>query len=913
MMIRIGMAAAEADPHLAEAAKEGNVTDLLQTLEKKKAKRARNWLGDDADDAFACDWRHAVLLCRALSREDGALADYFTAFIISCILVAGVLVGLQTYPSLAEAPAVLGVDALILAIFVVECGVKIVAEDREPWRYWTGPERAWNNFDFVVVVLCLPGVKDVVGGNVSFLRMARLARVAKILKKVPQLQMIAMGLVGGLASIGWITMLLFLVFYMYAIFGVFTFRANDPANFRSLPVAMLTLFRAATLEDWTELMYVNIYGCERYSYGLYESWPAGGAAAWDAHPLTARAPKPLYRCKAPESFPLLSPIYWLSFILLASLVMLSLFIGAITMSMTESMTEMKAERDEQRKLRSVEKQAAALARMQADGAAGGAADAPLTAKELEQKQHDDELRQIMADVIGEDAEEKRRKQARALAMLGSPVKPDSGGAASAGPALSPAELATLRYTQLAARCRWLTTHETFVNFVTVVIVAAGVQVGVQTDRGLMKDPSAVAVLGAIDTAIVVVFASEVVLKLAAEEFEPQNYFRSSWNTFDFVIVVGGFTPAGGPMITMLRLLRLLRVLKLLKSLPQLAMLVNALLKGFSSIGFIGLILLLCYYVFAIVAIELFRENDPWHFGSLHVAMLTLFRVSTLEDWTDVMYINIYGCDRYGYDDAMGCDPRSAHASGALSAVFFIVFVLIASFTLLMLFVGVICTAMDESQTEQKAEAAREARMRELAGEHALEEGEIVKMRHAFTLLDLDGSGQISEDELREGLRIAGMTIADAEVKKIMSQIDENASGYIDEVEFVSFLVIMRDRRGKRKKHRRLFAIAARRILDGTIRPSREDRCVLQVLDEGIPDSEVLAVEPSPNSSSLSSARPDRKVLELDTSGAPAFGVGDDLKIDDAEDSPLSGILRSAGLSPVRQREPASPASRKYEV
>ena len=115
---------------------------------------------------------------------------------------------------------------------------------------------------------------------------------------------------------------------------------------------------------------------------------------------------------------------------------------------------MKAERDEQRKLRSVEKQAAALARMQADGAAGGAADAPLTAKELEQKQHDDELRQIMADVIGEDAEEKRRKQARALAMLGSPVKPDSGGAASAGPALSPAELGS----PLLSTQQWLAEH-----------------------------------------------------------------------------------------------------------------------------------------------------------------------------------------------------------------------------------------------------------------------------------------------------------------------------------------------------------------------------------------------------------------------------------------------------------------------
>ena len=88
------------------------------------------------------------------------------------------------------------------------------------------------------------------------------------------------------------------------------------------------------------------------------------------------------------------------------------------MSMTESMTEMKAERDEQRKLRSVEKQAAALARMQGGGDDRADADAPLTAKELEQQQHDEELRQIMGDVIGEDAEAKRQKQERTLAILG---------------------------------------------------------------------------------------------------------------------------------------------------------------------------------------------------------------------------------------------------------------------------------------------------------------------------------------------------------------------------------------------------------------------------------------------------------------------------------------------------------------
>ena len=59
-----------------------------------------------------------------------------------------------------------------------------------------------------------------------------------------------------------------------------------------------------------------------------------------------------------------------------------------------------------------------------------------------------------------------------------------------------------------------------------------------------------------------------------------------------------------------------------------------------------LLLLLVFYLFAIGGIEFFRQNDPWHFGNVGLAMLTLFRMATLEDWTDVMYINIYGCDRY---------------------------------------------------------------------------------------------------------------------------------------------------------------------------------------------------------------------------------------------------------------------------
>ena len=116
-----------------------------------------------------------------------------------------------------------GIDEFILYVFTVECLVKIFAEGMNPIRYFTGPERNWNNFDFVVVILCYPFAKPLTGGNAAVLRLMRLARLMKILKKIPQLQMIVMGLVGGLSSIGYIVILLLLVFYLYAIVGVMYF------------------------------------------------------------------------------------------------------------------------------------------------------------------------------------------------------------------------------------------------------------------------------------------------------------------------------------------------------------------------------------------------------------------------------------------------------------------------------------------------------------------------------------------------------------------------------------------------------------------------------------------------------------------------------------------------------------------
>ena len=150
-------------------------------------------------------------------------------------------------------------------------------------------------------------------------------------------------------------------------------------------------------------------------------------------------------------------------------------------------------------------------------------------------------------------------------------------------------------------------------------------------------------------------------------------------------------------MTVLRLLRLLRVLKLVKALPKLQILVSALLKSIPSMGYVTLLLFLLFYVYAVSAVFLFGHNDPLHFGDLETAMLSLFRVVTLEDWTDIMYINMYGCDRYGYTAKSIVACTNPEANPLLASLFFVSFVLIGTMIILNLFIGVIMTGMEEAQ------------------------------------------------------------------------------------------------------------------------------------------------------------------------------------------------------------------------
>jgi voltage-gated sodium channel len=243
--------------------------------------------------------------------------------------------------------------------------------------------------------------------------------------------------------------------------------------------------------------------------------------------------------------------------------------------------------------------------------------------------------------------------------------------------------------------RQISTHRWFQNFITFVIVLASILVGVETYPEMEKRYHAL--LHVLDIAIITIFTIEVAIKIGAEGTKPWRYFKDAWNVFDFVIVTACFLPFDNQYITVLRLIRLLRVLRLLRAFPKLQILVGAIFKSLPSMGYVSLLMALLFYVYAIAGVLLFGKNDPAHFGNLNSSLLSLFQVVTLEGWADILYTQLYGCDKFSNEafKQLCTQPQAV----SIAPLYFISFVLIGTFVMLNLFIGVILTGMEEARHE----------------------------------------------------------------------------------------------------------------------------------------------------------------------------------------------------------------------
>ncbi|MCP4755830.1 MAG: ion transporter [Proteobacteria bacterium] len=236
----------------------------------------------------------------------------------------------------------------------------------------------------------------------------------------------------------------------------------------------------------------------------------------------------------------------------------------------------------------------------------------------------------------------------------------------------------------------------FRGFILACIIVSSIMIGFETYPAISR------IYGdTIDfthRAILWIFLFELVVRIIAYGKRPWRFFFDGWNIFDFFIIAVCFLPFNAAYASIFRILRLLRTLRLISLSRELQNIVATMIRIIPSIGYISLIMCLYFYIFGILATYNYQKNDPVHFGDLHTSVLTLFRVVTLEDWTDVMYIQMYGCDKYGYGDNMDrcTHPESSPLGGAL---FFVIFVIGGSMIIINLFVAAAVDGMNESKME----------------------------------------------------------------------------------------------------------------------------------------------------------------------------------------------------------------------
>ena len=184
-------------------------------------------------------------LCRKLVEARG-----FEYGIIGVIIANSILLGLETSSTLEREFGhwmLLG-NQVALGIFIAEAVLKITAAAPRVGNYFRD---GWNLFDFLIIVFALV---PATGQFAMIARLARLLRVLRLISAVKELRLIVSALVRSIPSVGHVMMLMSIIVYIYAIVGYHLFNQHDPDNWRTLGIALLTLFNIITLEGWTEVM-----------------------------------------------------------------------------------------------------------------------------------------------------------------------------------------------------------------------------------------------------------------------------------------------------------------------------------------------------------------------------------------------------------------------------------------------------------------------------------------------------------------------------------------------------------------------------------------------------------------------------------------------------------------------------------
>ena len=221
-------------------------------------------------------------------------------------------------------------------------------------------------------------------------------------------------------------------------------------------------------------------------------------------------------------------------------------------------------------------------------------------------------------------------------------------------------------------------NRAFEFFVITVIIISALEIVAKTYD--LSDTS-IDITKYLDVFITVFFLFEILVRFIAEE-NKKDFFKSGWNIFDTLVVVISLAPINeSEMALLARLIRIFRVLRMVSIIPELRILINSLLIALPRLGYVVLLMFIIFYIYAAVGSYLFSEINPVLWGNIAISMLTLFRVMTFEDWTDIQY------------ETMEVYP--------MSWIFYMSFIFFTAFAFLNMVIGIVVGVMDEEHSKER--------------------------------------------------------------------------------------------------------------------------------------------------------------------------------------------------------------------
>lgn len=220
-------------------------------------------------------------------------------------------------------------------------------------------------------------------------------------------------------------------------------------------------------------------------------------------------------------------------------------------------------------------------------------------------------------------------------------------------------------------------NKTFELFVVGVIIFSALVIGVKT---YPLPETFLQLIIILDWMITLIFLFEIAIRFLAEPLK-RNFFKSGWNIFDTTIVIVSLIPIEDSELAIIgRLIRIFRVLRMISIIPELRMLLNSLLKALPRLGYVALLMFIIFYIYAAIGTTFFANINTALWGDIARSLLTLFRVMTFEDWTDVMY------------ETMEVYP--------FSWAFYLTFIFFTAFAFLNMIIGIVVNVLEEEHREQ---------------------------------------------------------------------------------------------------------------------------------------------------------------------------------------------------------------------